>query len=80
MSSYLVAMVVSDFTFRQSAPTENGVQFKIWSREGAFDQTEWASEVGPKVLEYYEEYFNVPFPLPKQDMVAIPGDKIHHNN
>ena len=24
------------------------------------------------MLEYYEEYFNIPFPLPKQDMIAIP--------
>jgi len=72
MSTYLVAMVVSDFTFRLCPPTENGVQFRIWSREGASEQTEWASEVGPKVLEYYEEYFDTPFPLPKQDMIAIP--------
>jgi hypothetical protein len=25
-----------------------------------------------KVLTYFEDYFNIPYPLPKQDMIAIP--------
>jgi aminopeptidase N len=25
-----------------------------------------------KVLTYFEDYFGIPYPLPKQDMVAIP--------
>ena len=28
--------------------------------------------MGPRVLSYLEGYFNVSFPLPKQDMFAIP--------
>ena len=47
--------------------------FRIWSRADLYDQTAYAAEVGPKILKYYEEYFNIKFPLPKQDMIAIPG-------
>ena len=36
------------------------------------DQTKYAARVGPQILEYYEGYFDIPFPLPKQDMIAIP--------
>jgi len=72
MSTYLVAFVVSDFVYRKSEPMDNGVEFRIWSREGALDQTEWASIIGPQILHYYEGYFNTSFPLPKQDMIAIP--------
>lgn len=72
MSTYLLAFIVSDFTFRQSAPRPNGVEFKIWSRGGALEQTAYAADIGPKILEYYEEFFDIPFPLPKQDMIAIP--------
>lgn len=32
----------------------------------------YAKEAGPKLLRYFENYFGIPFPLPKQDMVAIP--------
>merc|ERR1712142_876141 len=42
------------------------------SRNGAINQTEWASVIGPQILHYYEDYFNTSFPLPKQDMIAIP--------
>jgi len=72
MSTYLVAFVVSDFVYRKSEPMDNGVEFRIWSRKGAINQTEWASEIGPQILHYYEDYFNTSFPLPKQDMIAIP--------
>jgi len=72
MSTYLVAFVVSDFVFRKSEPMDNNVEFRIWSRNGAINQTEWASVIGPQILHYYEDYFNTSFPLPKQDMIAIP--------
>ena len=29
-------------------------------------------DIGPKILEFFEDYFQVKFPLPKQDMIAIP--------
>jgi len=25
-----------------------------------------------KVLDYFSEYFDIPYPLPKMDMIAIP--------
>jgi aminopeptidase N len=71
MSSYLVAFLVSDFTFRSSY-TDVRRAFRIWARDDLFEQTNYASETGPAVLDYYETYFGVTFPLPKQDMAAIP--------
>ena len=73
MSTYLLAFIVSDFDHRTSDPLPNGVEFRIWSREDALSQTEWASRIGPEVLAYYEQYFNISFPLPKMDMIAIPN-------
>lgn len=35
-------------------------------------QVDFARKVGPKALDYYEKFFDVKYPLPKQDMVAIP--------
>lgn len=33
----------------------------------------YAADIGPKVLnKYVTDYFNIPFPLPKVDMAAIP--------
>ena len=72
MSTYLLAFVVSDFKFLVGNKTANNVTFRIWSRESAIEQTRYATSIGPRVLEYYEDYFNIKYPLPKQDMIAIP--------
>eukprot|EP00090_Calanus_glacialis_P046064 TRINITY_DN885_c0_g1_i5.p1 TRINITY_DN885_c0_g1~~TRINITY_DN885_c0_g1_i5.p1 ORF type:complete len:807 (+),score=220.22 TRINITY_DN885_c0_g1_i5:315-2423(+) len=71
MSTYLVAFVVSKFKFVETT-RENNVRFRIWSEPNSLDQTSYANEIGPKMLEFFEGYFNVKFPLPKQDMIAIP--------
>jgi len=71
MSTYLVAFVVSKFKYVETT-RNNNVRFRIWSDPHSLDQTAYADDIGPKILEFFEEYFNVPFPLPKQDMIAIP--------
>jgi aminopeptidase N len=66
MSTYLVAFVVSDFSRK-----ENG-SFAVWTRRDAIKQADYALQVGPAILKYFEQYFQIPFPLPKIDMVALP--------
>ena len=71
MSTYLVAFVVSKFKFVEET-RDNGVRFRIWTEQNSLDQAQYAKDIGPKILEYFEQYFNFTFPLPKQDMIAIP--------
>ena len=66
MSTYLVAFVVSQFNFERSPPTGNQVDFRVWARQSAFDQIAYAKDIGAKILQYFETYFNVKYPLPKQ--------------
>ncbi|KAK6758774.1 hypothetical protein RB195_016165 [Necator americanus] len=71
MSSYLLALMVSEFENIQGK-TASGVQFRIWSRPEAKKMTAYALQAGIKCLEFYEKHFNFSFPLKKQDMVALP--------
>jgi len=64
---------MSDFAYIEPDSREGEVKFRIITRKDATNQTEFAKKVGPLVLKYYEDYFDEKFPLPKQDMVAIPG-------
>ncbi len=72
MSTYLLAFVISRFVSNEGTTGPNGVEFKVWSRKAVSDQVEIAAEVGPQILEFYERHYDVPYPLPKMDLVAIP--------
>lgn len=70
MSTYLVAFVVSDLQ-----PYEfntDGRSYRIWSRKDVISQSIYASQISPRILKYYEKYFDIKFPLPKLDQVAVP--------
>ncbi|XP_063887388.1 aminopeptidase N-like [Scylla paramamosain] len=71
MSTYLTAFLVSDFSSKE-VTTQNGVSFRTWARETAINQANYSLEIGSKILTFFEDYFSIPYPLPKQDMVAIP--------
>uniref|UniRef100_A0A3B3V5P3 Aminopeptidase n=1 Tax=Poecilia latipinna TaxID=48699 RepID=A0A3B3V5P3_9TELE len=71
MSTYLVAFIVCDFK-SVSAMTSSGVKVSIYAVPEKWMQTHYALEVAVKMLDFYEEYFNIRYPLPKQDLIAIP--------
>ncbi|KAK1176498.1 endoplasmic reticulum aminopeptidase 2-like isoform X1 [Acipenser oxyrinchus oxyrinchus] len=71
MSTYLVAYIVCDFR-AVSAVTSSGIKVSVYAVPEKWNQTHYALEVAVKMLEFYEHYFNISYPLPKQDLVAIP--------
>lgn len=77
MSTYLVAFVVSKFGYETSPPTGNDVTFRIWARKSALDQIAYAKDIGAKILKFFEDYFDVKYPLPKQVENKINHQHIH---
>jgi len=71
MSSYLVAFCVGEFDYVQ-AFTKSLVSVRVYAPPGKKDQGRFALDLAVKTLELYEDYFKIPYPLPKLDMVAIP--------
>lgn len=70
MSTYLVGFAVSSLQpFRHSSSEK---LFTVWSRLSLMKQARYATDLGPKLLKHFENYFGIPFPLPKIDMVAVP--------
>lgn len=66
MSTYLVAFVVSDFAHKSDG------NFSVWARKDAIESANYALHVGPKILKHLEEFFQIKYPLPKVDMIALP--------
>ncbi|KAJ8311343.1 LOW QUALITY PROTEIN: hypothetical protein KUTeg_010698 [Tegillarca granosa] len=65
MSTYLVAFVVSQFTYRTNITSSN-IRERAWARPESFSETEIALDAGVKILPFYEDLFGIKFPLKKQ--------------
>lgn len=71
MSSYLLAFVIGDLKYLE-AKTKDGVIVRTYATPQNVDLTKFALEVGVKCLEFYNDYFGIPYPLVKCDMIALP--------
>jgi aminopeptidase N len=70
MSTYLLAFVVGELE-SISAKSASGTDFSVYTTPGKLPQAAFALDTGVKVLNFFEDYFGVRYPLPKQDMVGI---------
>ncbi|XP_006885438.1 PREDICTED: endoplasmic reticulum aminopeptidase 1 [Elephantulus edwardii] len=71
MSTYLVAFIISDFE-SVSKMTKSGVKVSVYAVPDKINQANYALDAAVTLLEFYEDYFSIPYPLPKQDLAAIP--------
>ncbi|GMH85541.1 hypothetical protein TL16_g10260, partial [Triparma laevis f. inornata] len=71
MSSYLVAFCIGEFDFVQSLTT-HGVLVRVYTPPGKSETGRFALDCALKTLDMYDDFFGVPYPLPKLDMVGIP--------
>lgn len=71
MSTYLLFFGTGEFDriTKQVGPTEVGVVVG----KGNGPKGQYALEASAKLVGYYNEYFDTPYPLPKLDNVAGPG-------
>lgn len=72
MSTYLVAFVVGDFDVIETT-TANGVAVRAHTPPGAAEQGRFVLEASRAFVEFYEDYFGIPYPLSKLDLVPIPN-------
>jgi aminopeptidase N len=75
MSTYLVAVIVSDFKcmHTEAKPAlSRQVSVSLCARPNAIEQLQYALNVSAKITEFFESYYNVRYPLPKLDHIAMP--------
>jgi aminopeptidase N len=72
MSSYLVAWVAGDLQ-KKTATTKSGVEVSIWSTK-AHDPSnlDFALDIATRTIDFFDDYYGIPYPLPKSDHVALP--------
>lgn len=71
MPSYLLFLAVGDF--ERITQDVDGVELGIVVRRGEAERGRYALQAGAESLRYFTEYFGIPYPLPKLDMIGVPG-------
>ena len=72
MSTYLAAFVAGDLQ-RATTATKSGVEVNVYATPAqSADSLNWALQHAAQTIDFFDEYFGVPYPLPKSDHVALP--------
>ncbi len=72
MSSYLLAWVVGEL-HSKTATTKGGVEVNVWATPAQSPQSlDFALDIATRTIDFFDEYFGTPYPLPKSDHVALP--------
>lgn len=72
MSTYLLAFCVGHFQ-KKSTKTKNGIEITTYSAlNQSKDLLDFPNQIAKEALDYYDDLFGIPYPLPKLDQIAIP--------
>ena len=71
MSTYLLAFIIGDLD-KCTTIAENNVEINVWATKHNVIHGEFALQVAKDLLKYYNDYFQIDYPLPKLDHLAIP--------
>jgi aminopeptidase N len=71
MASYLVVFCAGELDAIYGEA--DGVKIGVVTTKGKAETGRYALESAEKILRYYDEYFGIKYPLPKLDLIAVPG-------
>jgi aminopeptidase N len=72
MSTYLLAWVTGEL-HKKTAHTKSGVEVNIWATPAQpASSLDFALDIATRTIDFFDDYFGVPYPLPKSDHVALP--------
>lgn len=76
MSTYLLAWAVGEFEYIEGFTNENYVNNKplpvrIYTTKGYTKDAHLALSLAPKIVDYFSKIFELKYPLPKLDLIAV---------
>jgi aminopeptidase N len=76
MSTYLLAWAVGDFAYVEAFTdqTYNGrrIPVRVYAVRGLQSQGQFALTLAPRVIDLFSGVFDIPYPLDKMDLLAVP--------
>jgi len=70
MSTYLLVWIIGNFEYLETKSSA-GTKIRVYTPLGRKNEAKFALDLGAKCLDFYSEYFGIPYPLEKLDLAAI---------
>jgi puromycin-sensitive aminopeptidase len=70
MSTYLLAFIIGEF--EATAAVDAGTPLRVVHVPGKRALTGWAEQIGAFSLKFFADYYGIPYPGDKLDLIAIP--------
>jgi aminopeptidase N len=74
MSSYLLVLCAGPLEHIQTLTKVGDADIRLWAVPGKAQFGRYALNDAAQILPYYNDYFGVRYPLPKLDLIAVPGN------
>lgn len=75
MSTYLLAWAVGDFEYveamTQRKYSGKSIPVRVYTTKGLKEQARFALECAHRTVDYFSEVFEIEYPLPKADLLAV---------
>ena len=73
MVTYLACFIVCDFEYEEKLTPIHQTKFRVYATPSQKDRVRYALDIGANITDFFADYYNFSYPLPKQDMIAIPN-------
>ncbi|KAL1848037.1 hypothetical protein Plec18170_008212 [Paecilomyces lecythidis] len=75
MSTYLLAWAIGDFEYVEAFTERKykgaSIPVRVYTTRGLKDQARFALECAHRTVDYFSEVFEIEYPLPKADLLAV---------
>jgi len=71
MSTYLLAFIVGDFEHIEKK-SKDGVLVRVFTTPGKKHQARFALDCATRIVSFFNTYFDIHYPMPVLDLIAIP--------
>lgn len=71
MSTYLLAFAAGPLGYKEMT-SKHGVKIRTYATPDKVEQTAFGLQFAADVLDFFDDYFDIPYPLAKCDMLAAP--------
>ena len=72
MVTYLACFIVCNFQYEEKLTRIHKTQFRVYATPEQISRVKYSLDIGANITDFFTDYYHIPYPLPKQDMIAIP--------